>query len=320
MSENSKLLQTSYGDGNDVKIKEAVPVAIEKQMFAKIENATYFWCGLKLAVNTLVYFSFIILIIVILNFIFDDVFYSSDHMYNTCKSIMRKERDDVMDVSSHELLDRLKSLNQYLMWMLNTNQKKDMNGSITPIDYTNPDSLSLIVAIENEFDNIIYDLNSMNNDTDDMHILRMLDHANLQVAPSFQANAKTFKTKVVNAIKSKNAFTVSPFKASKDSPLNNTTLDVSYGMSAGGITQEDIRGQHDYLSHPDNITAFSSILQKTEISTIGDGANSRQSVIQYGLRPVNNYVSPYSGPGFGALIPSEEYNTDPTKVKKNIII
>lgn len=324
MSENSKLLQTSYGDGNDVKIVNAIPVSNQTQQVQNSHNyqkAAYLWCGLKIAVNALVYFSFILIIIILLNFIFDDVFYSSDHMYNTCKSIMKKKRgDDDLDAGSHELLGRLKKLNEYLMWMLNTNQKTDMNGRITPIDYTNPDSLTLIVNVENEFDTILYNLNSMNQDTEEMHLLRLLDHANLQVAPSFQSNAKTFKNKVINAIKTKNAFTVSPFAASKDSAMNNTTLDVSYGMSAGGITQEDIRGQHEYLSHPDNVAAFSSILQKTEISLIGDGADSRQSVVQYGLRPVNNYVSPYSGPGFGALIPSEEYNTDPNKVKKNIII
>ena len=87
-------------------------------------------------------------------------------------------------------------------------------------------------------------------------------------------------------------------------------------MAASGITQKDIASQQAYLTNPDNITAFNSVLQKTNITSLGDGAQSREYVKPWGLRQVSGYVSPYSGPGFGAQIPSENVITDSTKIKK----
>jgi hypothetical protein len=314
MSATENLMMGNYGTGQDVKTVQGDIFPTATVLNQKHNWTNYLLCGLKSLATFLVYFCIVLLLIIIINTLFDDLFYDTNDMMNSFSSWLlfdnAKMEEQILN-TNQDIMSNLINLNQFVMSMLQTGQKQGPNGVQQAIDYTDPASLDMIVKIEQSFDSLLYQLNYSNQDSDDLNVLRQIDYANLQISPEFQHNSRIFKKKILDAIKIKNQTTTSSF-----TNMPTPTADLPYEMITAGITESDILAQQQYLAHPDNVAAFNSMLQKTDIALLGDGADSRQSVTPWGFRQISDYVSPWSGIGMGVQEPSENINYDASKIRK----
>ncbi len=269
-----------------------------------------FLCALKYLSVILTYLTFILLLIIIFNSLLGDLLYDTDEMLDGCKRYLGGKNEKLKE-SNSDIIAKLIQMQQKIGLMYNNNQYIDETGATKTLDISDPKSLELIINLKNSFDELIYKLNVENRDTDSQDILKQLDHANLQISEQFNNTFVALEKKVLDTIKEKNMSTTSRFT----NMVSDFDGDISYGMAASGITKSDLKTQRQYLDNPDNLTAFSSVLQKTEISLLGDGAETSTSVKPWGFRQPQNYVSPYSGPGFGATTISENVSTDASKIK-----
>ena len=281
-------------------------------------------CAMKGLTTFLVYLTFVLMLVAIINVLLGDIFYNTGDLLDTCKSGWAKWADnvneDIVLNNNHHNIEMLKKMNFMVLSMLNSGSMPAMpnpDGTMsTPkhIDFSSPNTLQTIINIEEDFDVVLFSLNKENRDTDDMYVLRQLDYANLVVAKSFRNAADLFKKKVLDSIKNKNAATTSGFTSDPQLKNLKTSVDVNYAMAASGINQSDIADQQHYLSNPDNVAAFSSAMVQSEISNVTD--HYTYSVKPYGLRQVKEYASPWSGPGFGVQEPSEVRVTNSADLPK----
>jgi hypothetical protein len=338
---NDLLQTTTFGTPETTNLTHTMPMATEisfkSEPYDNILHQSWIhklWygmiCGLKSFTTFLIYLTFILMLIVILNALFGDLLYDTNEMISTCQNGLNSlsgswadtVNEEIVLNSNHDNIELLKKMNYMVLYMLNNGTTIPVPATATTasipgtlIDFSDPNTLQLILNIEQDFDVVLYNLNNNNRDVDDIDILRQLDYANLVVFKSFRQASDAFKKKTLDAIKLKNQATTSSFTNDMNSSyVQPVTLDVDYGMAASGITQSDIVDQQSYMSNPDNVAAFSSAMIQSEISSLNDVDS--YSVKPYGLRQVNNYVSPFSGPGFGAQIVSEDINTDASKIKK----
>lgn len=323
------LLQTQHSEmappaiTNEV-LKVAYPLNQYSNHQSKFNNLwCMLMCGLKNLTSLLVYFTFIMILIVILVSLFTDL--TVGEIAGSCWHNVSKwswlsssnEFDDDMIYSLNELnIDTLKKYNAIFMEMIkNLNNTTGMTYvSSNPIDLGKTSTLEEITNTKIKFDKILEQINTDNKNYTDSIIDLQLNTANKIIDKSFQENYTKLSGVSINLIKQRNDATTSSFMNNSDVQQLSTSLDVNYGMAASGITQGDIADQQQYLSNPDNVAAFSSTMVQSEISNQNDAYNS--PVKYMGLRPMKPYASKWSGAGFGVQEPSEERISDESLLQK----
>lgn len=266
-----------------------------------------------------------VLMICMINYALNDLWFSTSDALVMCKGYVWGDAYSKVDVIKK--IKHLEYLKSVVDGILKDGKYKTQTGQVVVTNFSDSSALNNAILLEKEFEETMYQLNDINIRDEELEMV--LNAVNSDFAHEFNKQMTLYKNKILDALMVKNnetkktsdmdlmsKFTVEPFVEPKPGMIHNTTEDINYAMAASGVTSEDIKNQYEYLNNSDNRAAFSSVLAKTDLSDIGDGAGSRDFVKTWGLRQNSGFVSNYSGPGFGVQGPSEEGVTDPSKIRK----